>query len=73
MTEKEPLQKIESREKIEWPFVMVNVCMDRGAGRQLQDFKYRSYDPWAHAIEGIFKEEVVHVYHGETGRLPPRC
>jgi ring-1,2-phenylacetyl-CoA epoxidase subunit PaaA len=39
--------------------------MDRGAGHQLEDVRQCSYGPWARAIEGIFKEEKMHVRHGE--------
>ncbi|MCX7834928.1 MAG: phenylacetate-CoA oxygenase subunit PaaI [bacterium] len=46
-------------------FVMFNFCMDRGAGHQLEDVKHCSYGPWARTIEGIFREEMMHVGHGE--------
>ncbi len=46
-------------------FVMFNFCMDRGAGHQLEDVRVCSYGPWARAIEGIFKEEKMHIRHGE--------
>jgi len=46
-------------------FVMFNFCMDRGAGHQLEDARRCSYGPWVRAIEGIFKEEKMHVRHGE--------
>jgi ring-1,2-phenylacetyl-CoA epoxidase subunit PaaA len=46
-------------------FVMFNFCMDRGAGHQLEDARRCSYGPWARAIEGIFKEEKMHIRHGE--------
>ncbi len=47
-------------------FVMFNFCMDRGAGHQLEDTLTCSYAPWRRVVEGIFKEEVVHIGHGET-------
>lgn len=47
-------------------FVMFNFCMDRGAGHQLEDTLHCSYGPWRRVVEGIFKEEVVHIAHGET-------
>jgi len=46
-------------------FVMFNFCMDRGAGHQLEDVRHCSYGPWVRAIEGIFKEEKMHIRHGE--------
>lgn len=46
-------------------FVMFNFCMDRGAGHQLEDARRSSYGPWVRAIEGIFKEEKMHIRHGE--------
>jgi ring-1,2-phenylacetyl-CoA epoxidase subunit PaaA len=46
-------------------FVFFNFCMDRGAGHQLEDVRRCSYGPWARAIEGIFKEEKMHIRHGE--------
>jgi ring-1,2-phenylacetyl-CoA epoxidase subunit PaaA len=39
--------------------------MDRGAGHQLEDVRHCSYGPWVRAIEGIFKEEKMHIRHGE--------
>ena len=42
-----------------------NFCMDRGAGHQLEDVRQCSYGPWVRAIEGIFKEEKMHIRHGE--------
>jgi ring-1,2-phenylacetyl-CoA epoxidase subunit PaaA len=47
-------------------FIMFNFCMDRGAGHQLEDALTCSYGPWRRVVEGIFKEEVVHIGHGET-------
>jgi len=46
-------------------FIMFNFCMDRGAGHQLKDALHCSYGPWARVTELIFKEEVVHIAHGE--------
>jgi ring-1,2-phenylacetyl-CoA epoxidase subunit PaaA len=46
-------------------FVMFNFCMDRGAGHQLEDVRQCSYGPWRRAVEGIFKEEKMHIRHGE--------
>ena len=46
-------------------FVFFNFCMDRGAGHQLEDVRGSSYGPWARAIDGIFKEERMHIRHGE--------
>jgi ring-1,2-phenylacetyl-CoA epoxidase subunit PaaA len=47
-------------------FIMFNFCMDRGAGHQLEDALKCSYAPWARTIVGIFKEEMMHVNHGDT-------
>lgn len=47
-------------------FIMFNFCMDRGAGHQLEDALESSYGPWARAIKTIFKEEMMHVNHGDT-------
>ncbi|MEB3286475.1 MAG: Phenylacetic acid catabolic protein [Vampirovibrionales bacterium] len=47
-------------------FIMFNFCMDRGAGHQLEDAMACSYAPWNRTIEGIFKEEMMHVNHGNT-------
>lgn len=46
-------------------FVMFNFCMDRGAGHQLEDARRCSYGPWVRAINGIVKEEKMHIRHGE--------
>jgi ring-1,2-phenylacetyl-CoA epoxidase subunit PaaA len=46
-------------------FIFFNFCMDRGAGHQLEDVRHCSYGPWARAVEGIFKEEKMHIRHGE--------
>lgn len=48
-----------------YDFVMFNFCMDRGAGHQLEDAKECSYKPWADVMEGIFKEENMHIAHGD--------
>ena len=49
-----------------WPdFIFFNFCMDRGAGHQLEDVRHCSYGPWVRAVEGIFKEEKMHIRHGE--------
>jgi ring-1,2-phenylacetyl-CoA epoxidase subunit PaaA len=47
-----------------YDFIMFNFCMDRGAGHQLEDVRQCSYGPWAREIERIFKEELMHVAHG---------
>jgi len=47
-------------------FILFNFCMDRGAGHQLEDVNESSYGPWARAIQQIFKEEQMHVGHGEA-------
>lgn len=47
-------------------FIMFNFCMDRGAGHQLEDALHSSYGPWVRAINTIFKEEMMHVNHGDT-------
>lgn len=46
-------------------FVMFQFCMDRGAGHQLEDVRKSSYGPWKREIERIFKEERMHVNHGD--------
>lgn len=46
-------------------FIMFNFCMDRGAGHQLEDALESSYGPWCRAIQSIFKEEVMHMNHGD--------
>ncbi len=52
-------------------FIMFNFCMDRGAGHQLEDSLDCSYKPWCEGMEGIFKEEAMHMAHGDqwTQRL----
>jgi hypothetical protein len=47
-------------------FIAFNVCMDRGAGHQLEDVLMSSYRPWARVMEGIFKEEMFHIAHGDN-------
>lgn len=47
-------------------FNMFNFCMDRGAGHQLEDALESSYGPWRRGIKTIFKEEMMHVNHGDT-------
>lgn len=47
-------------------FIMFNFCMDRGAGHQLEDTLECSYGPWRRALQTIFKEEMMHVNHGDT-------
>jgi ring-1,2-phenylacetyl-CoA epoxidase subunit PaaA len=39
--------------------------MDRAAGHQLEDTLESSYNPWKEAIGGIYKEEVMHIAHGD--------
>lgn len=46
-------------------FIMFNFCMDRGAGHQLEDSLECSYKPWCEGMEGIFKEEAMHMAHGD--------
>jgi len=48
-----------------YDFIMFNFCMDRGAGHQLEDALKSSYKPWADVMEGIFKEEAMHMAHGD--------
>lgn len=47
-------------------FIAFNFCMDRGAGHQLEDVLVSSYRPWARVMEGIFKEEMFHIAHGDN-------
>jgi ring-1,2-phenylacetyl-CoA epoxidase subunit PaaA len=47
-------------------FVLFNVLMDRGAGHQLEDVLKCSYGPWRRVMEGIMKEETMHIAHGDT-------
>ena len=46
-------------------FIMFNFCMDRGAGHQLEDALDCSYKPWCDVMDGIFKEEAMHMAHGD--------
>ena len=46
-------------------FIMFNFCMDRGAGHQLEDSLDCSYKPWCDGMDGIFKEEEMHMAHGD--------
>lgn len=46
-------------------FILFNFCMDRGAGHQLEDARNCSYKPWCDVMEGIFKEEAMHMAHGD--------
>jgi ring-1,2-phenylacetyl-CoA epoxidase subunit PaaA len=45
---------------------MFNVLMDRAAGHQLDDVMQCSYGPWRRVMEGIMKEETMHISHGDT-------
>ncbi len=47
-------------------FILFNFLMDRAAGHQLEDTLHSSYLPWKKGIEGIYKEEVMHLTHGDT-------
>lgn len=49
-----------------YDFIAFNFCMDRGAGHQLEDVLASSYRPWARVMEGIFKEEMFHIAHGDN-------
>lgn len=49
-----------------YDFIAFNFCMDRGAGHQLEDVLVSSYRPWARVMEGIFKEEMFHIAHGDN-------
>lgn len=46
-------------------FILFNFLMDRAAGHQLEDTLHSSYTPWKKGIEGIYKEEVMHLTHGD--------
>ena len=48
-----------------YDFIMFNFCMDRGAGHQLEDSLDCSYKPWCDGMDGIFKEEAMHMAHGD--------
>lgn len=45
--------------------ILFQFCMDRGAGHQLEDVRKSSYGPWRREVERIFKEEAMHVSHGD--------
>ena len=47
-------------------FILFNFLMDRAAGHQLEETLHSSYLPWKKSIEGIYKEEVMHITHGDT-------
>ncbi len=47
-------------------FILFNFLMDRGAGHQLEDTLDSSYAPWKRSLKTIFKEEMMHVVHGDT-------
>ncbi len=47
-------------------FILFNFLMDRAAGHQLEDTLHSSYTPWKKGIEGIYKEEIMHLTHGDT-------
>ena len=46
-------------------FNLFNFLMDRAAGHQLQDTFESSYLPWKRSITGIYKEETMHLAHGD--------
>ena len=46
-------------------FVLFNFLMDRAAGHQLEDTLHSSYIPWKEGISGIYKEETMHIAHGD--------
>ena len=46
-------------------FILFNFLMDRAAGHQLEDTLHSSYIPWKKGIEGIYKEEIMHLTHGD--------
>ncbi len=46
-------------------FILFNFLMDRAAGHQLEDTLHSSYVPWKKGIEGIYKEEIMHLTHGD--------
>lgn len=48
-----------------YDFIMFNTLMDRGAGHQLQDACDSSYARWQDVMEGIMKEEEMHIEHGD--------
>jgi ring-1,2-phenylacetyl-CoA epoxidase subunit PaaA len=46
-------------------FILFNFLMDRAAGHQLEDTLESSYIPWKTGMTGIYKEEIMHVAHGD--------
>lgn len=46
-------------------FILFNFLMDRAAGHQLEDTFESSYTPWKKSIAAIYKEEVMHLAHGD--------
>jgi ring-1,2-phenylacetyl-CoA epoxidase subunit PaaA len=46
-------------------FCLFNFLMDRAAGHQLSDTLESSYTPWKVAIGPIYKEEHMHLAHGD--------
>ncbi|RLA64595.1 MAG: hypothetical protein DRQ88_00620 [Epsilonproteobacteria bacterium] len=46
-------------------FILFNFLMDRAAGHQLEDTLESSYIPWKIGLSGIYKEEIMHVAHGD--------
>ncbi len=46
-------------------FILFNFLMDRAAGHQLEDTLESTYLPWKKGIEGIYKEEIMHMAHGD--------
>jgi len=46
-------------------FNLFNFLMDRAAGHQLEDTLKSSFTPWKEGIAGIYKEEIMHVAHGD--------
>lgn len=46
-------------------FCLFNFLMDRAAGHQLEDTLQSSYTPWKTAIASIYKEEAMHLAHGD--------
>jgi len=46
-------------------FVVFQFCVHRGTGHQLEDVRKSTYGPWKREIDRIFKEELMHVNHGD--------
>lgn len=46
-------------------YILFNFLMDRGAGHQLEDTFDSTYLPWREAIGSIYKEETMHLAHGD--------